>query len=506
VDDRSGFNRYGTVPRPRPEAVHFSSSTASSISDHGFVYCDILRRDLLSAMLREKVSAAELRARAVDAMAAELLELFALGRDEADAALAPSGTDTELLAVLVAATAGKPLTNILIAPEETGRGVREAGAGQYFDGLSAAGEIIKKGAPAWPQMAVKTVEVAIRDDRGFARSGKAVFEDAARQVRDAVKQGHRVLLHVLASSKTGLSAPGEQETETLQQIAPDQIDVVVDACQLRTPFPMIGGWVRKGWMVQVSGSKFLTGPPFSGALLLPPRFRAQASGIKALLEQAPAVGGKEDWSRWWREEFAVAPSPEARSFGLIFRWLPALLEAQLFTSIPEDLRRYSFQRFRTALNERLDKSTWLVRVEAEEDVADRSRTANIATDSIVCFSVAVNHGQARRTLNEEECRLIFQLLNLDLSGKLGQLGPEENARAGLQAHIGQPVALKSQDQSSPIAILRMVLGARFFSIVAHAGPGSVEAALESEIADAIRALEKLELLASMWPRAKHILI
>jgi hypothetical protein len=40
--------------------------------------------------------------------------------------------------------------------------------------------------------------------------------------------------------------------------------------------------------------------------------------------------------------------------------------------------------------------------------------------------------------------------------------------------------------------------------VAHAGPGSVEAALESEIADAIRALEKLELLAQMWSRAKHI--
>ena len=30
VDPASGLNRYGTVPRPRPDAVQFSSSTASS--------------------------------------------------------------------------------------------------------------------------------------------------------------------------------------------------------------------------------------------------------------------------------------------------------------------------------------------------------------------------------------------------------------------------------------------------------------------------------------------
>ena len=68
------------------------------------------------------------------------------------------------------------------------------------------------------------------------------------------------------------------------------------------------------------------------------------------------------------------------------------------------------------------------------------------------------------------------------------------------------LVIKSGDASGSTAMLRMVLGARFFSIVAHAGPGSVEAALESEIADAIRALEKLELLAQKWSKARHISI
>jgi hypothetical protein len=29
-------------------------------------------------------------------------------------------------------------------------------------------------------------------------------------------------------------------------MAPDQIDVVVDACQMRTPFEEIAGWARLG--------------------------------------------------------------------------------------------------------------------------------------------------------------------------------------------------------------------------------------------------------------------
>jgi hypothetical protein len=41
-----------------------------------------------------------------------------------------------------------------------------------------------------------------------------------------------------------------------------------------------------------------------------------------------------------------------------------------------------------------------------------------------------------------------------------------------------------------------VLGARFFNIVAYASGGSIEAALESEISDAIRVVEKIELLAA----------
>ena len=47
-------------------------------------------------------------------------------------------------------------------------------------------------------------------------------------------------------------------------------------------------------------------------------------------------------------------------------------------------------------------------------------------------------------------------------------------------------------------ILRLVVGIRFFNIVAHSGPGSTTVALESEISDLVRAITKLEYLAENW--------
>eukprot|EP01037_Dinobryon_pediforme_P007665 gene7665-7726_t len=512
VDRKTGFNKYGTVPRPRPEAVHFSSSTASSISDYGFMYCDMLRRDMLTTILREKRATGatpNLYARAVDATAGSLLELLGLDAREAGAALAASGTDTETLAVTISLTQGKPLTNILIAPEETGRGVRIAGAGQYYDSLAACGDAVVKGQPIWPSADIQVVEITIRDDFGVPRTESAMADEINRAVDVALSNGRHVLLHALASSKTGLAAPSDTSMDAIVSRAPQAIDVVVDACQMRTPFRKIGDWVRNGWMVQVSGSKFLTGPAFSGALIVPRTFHHRAATVGAWLAQAPAICCRDDWTSHWRNQFPGRNQfPDAEnqktSFGMIFRWLPALLEANLFNAIPEAVRQASFKRFRDALNRRLDTSEWLIRAQ-DTGQAAISAPHNLAAHSILCFSVSVlSENGTKSTLNEDDCRRIFTLLNRDLSGALGSLSPSEAASARLQAHIGQPVSLKSSDGTEYAAVLRMVLGARFFSMVAHAGPDSAEAALESEIADAVRALEKLELLSKLWDKARHI--
>lgn len=502
LDSTYGFNRYGVPPRPRPEAVHFSSSTASAVSDYGFMFCDILRRDLLSSILHEGEDETDLRLRAIDATGRAICVLLGLAEDAADVAIAPSGTDVEFLTVMLSLAGAdeRPLTNILISPAETGRGVKFAGAGRYFDDSAATDVPIQKNAPAWPNADIQTHEIAIRGCDGTPRAAEELDGEVLDIARQALDRGRHVLVHVLASSKTGLNAPTYDTIETLTGLAPDRVDVAVDACQMRTEFDILGGLINRGWMLQISGSKFLTGPPFSGALVLPIRFRDRVERVANLLEQAPGIGRSEDWTSWWAERLPRVSGQRTPSFGPVFRWLPAILEAQLLTLLPTAMRRWAFESFREAISTRLKQSKWLKLIDDEVIHSIETDASNeLSRLSIVSFQVLGNAKDGELLpLDESACREIFELLNIDTVNFLGKLSPAEKVLAAQQSHIGQPVTLMTED--GPFTILRMVLGARFFTIVGHAGAGSVEAALESEISDALRAIGKLELLASRWWR------
>lgn len=499
VEAQTGRNRYGVPPRPRPEAVHFSSSTASAVSDYGFLFCDMLRRDLLFAHRSSGMSLAELRGRTAQATGLEITALLGLAEEDADVALAPSGTDTELLAVTVARSgaAGRPMVNLLMAPEESGHGVRLAGGGHWFDEVAGTGVPIAKGAPVWSEGEIPVHAIAIRDASGRPRTAAEVDADFLRTGQSALASGCHVLAHMLLGSKTGLSAPSPEAVDRLVALGEGRVDVVVDACQMRTPFSELGSYARRGWMLQVSGSKFLTGPPFSGALVVPAAMRTRAPAVGKTLAKAPGIGHASDWTQAWGRQMPVADAP-LPSFGALFRWLPALLEARLLGTLPEAFRRSAFRRFRSALAQRLDTSRYLRPI----DVGDAGTTTDeemLARLSIMSFQVLGRRRNGELTvLGASACRSLFEELNRDVTSTLDSLGPADAAVARQPAHIGQPVTLGTGPDS--VTVLRMVLGARFFSIIGYAGPGAVEAALQSEIADAQRAIDKLELLAEHWWR------
>ena len=274
----SGMNRYGATSRPRPEAVHFSSSTASSVSDYVFAALDRLRRALLVETLFGGTTAEAALARLADAISAELLAMHDLGPDEADVVLAPSGTDTELLAVLVALGAGASLANLLVAPEETGRAVKIAAAGLGFQRRRR----LRQGRAA----------LARRRYRGRQRRRSAT-PPAAPQPRAAVESVRQSWASTMRWPRAGAccctccSAPRPASARRRRNSSPrsgapgKRVDVVADSCQGRISGPTLGAYVRAGWMAQISGSKFFTGPPFSGALLIPARLRDTPRGGRA---------------------------------------------------------------------------------------------------------------------------------------------------------------------------------------------------------------------------------
>lgn len=498
IDPRTGCNRYGVPPRPRPEAVHFSSSTASAITDYGFFLCDLLRRDLLAAAGGGGTSEQNIRSRLVNAVGREILDLFGLDESVSDVAITPSGTDAELLAVLVAMSGAgeKTLVNVLIAPAESGSGVRSAAGGFWFNDFDAAGLRITQGTAVWPDADIAIREIPIRDATGSALPTSAVNRNFLEVCRAELAHGHHLLVHVLMSSKTDLYAPDFEAVAELVAHAPDRVDVVVDACQLRADFRSLGDMVRQGWMVQVSGSKFLTGPPFSGALLLPACLRSRAPAVVEGLRQSPGIGGLADWVADWTSLLPDFSAPG--SYGPLFRWLPALVEAKLFLELPEEFRVEIVSRFRDSLLEYMNRSDYLQPLKLVEP-PDTERGKAVAKHSILSFVVLGRRQDGELApLNEAECKKLFELLNQDVVSLLAPLAPAEEALARQPVHIGQPVTLGSAD--TEITVLRLVLGARFFTIVGHTDPSSRAAALESEIADAKRALAKLELLSSHWSR------
>ncbi|MGD9510359.1 MAG: hypothetical protein AB7X49_17605 [Geminicoccaceae bacterium] len=193
----TGLNRYGTTPRPRPEAIQFSSSTASSISDYSFRLCATLQSRMLGQAIVGSPDACAL----ADAVRASVGRLLGLGADAADAILCASGTDTELLTVAVALAADdRPLTNILIAPEETGRGVVLAGQGQFFGEITSLGRTVRKGQPVWGDRRAAVRTVSIRDEAGENRPAVIIARETEAHVAAALAAGERVLLHVLLGS------------------------------------------------------------------------------------------------------------------------------------------------------------------------------------------------------------------------------------------------------------------------------------------------------------------
>ena len=501
IDSDTGFNRYGVPPRPRPEAIQFSSSTASAISEYGFLFCDLLRRDLLSAELQKGVSTTSLRSRVSRGISAALLSLLSLKNEEADVVVTASGTDTELISVMLglAGKNSRRLTNILVSPEESGRGVLLAGSGCFFDNLTCYGRDVVAGQKIWNDTDIEVKTVSIRDALGGARSLKSIDAEFLIEGTKAISEGRHVLAHLLATSKTGLSAPSIEAVDQLVAIAPDQVDVVVDACQMRWDFARLGSLVRRGWSIQISGSKFLTGPPFSGALVVPVSYRERAEKVRELISNDSGTTHPQDWPVEWALKSDESAGDVVPSYGPLFRWLPAILEAQLFNLLPVALKQYAFDHFRTAITERIANSSAVELIDIDSATDEVAQDDVLARHSIVCFRVlGSNWNGQRNALDDTDCRRLFELLNSDISDQLGSLTPSNHMVAIQQSHVGQPVTLNIEGE--PKTVLRLVLGARFFTIVGHAGPGSIEAAMQSQIADACRAMDKLELLAENWWR------
>jgi hypothetical protein len=98
VDPATGLNAYGCAPHPRPEALAFGSSTASSVSPQAYAAAEALRQELIGAARTGDFEAA--LDEAIAAIRRGILEACgAADLAGVEVVLTPSGTDAEIRGV-----------------------------------------------------------------------------------------------------------------------------------------------------------------------------------------------------------------------------------------------------------------------------------------------------------------------------------------------------------------------------------------------------------------------
>lgn len=351
LDPVTHRNKYGCGPRPEPGLLDFASSTASVISERAYAAADALRGTLaraLHAALDEHL-AGDLYAREMERLRQELLALAGLtDLPGLDVVFAASGTEAHLLATqLVMADASARPRVVMVEDVETGSGVRAALAGLHF-GPHARGPGVEPGEPITGRT-TEVLTVPIREPDGQPRDASAIRADVEALVDGAIREDRPVLLVGVDVSKTGLVAPAPADLAAIQARDPERIHVLVDACQWRLTAHTLRAYLAAGFLVALTGSKFLTGPSFSGALLVP-RALTERLRSRPLPGTLAPYSARAEWPAGWTAAQAL---PNAPNFGLALRWQAALAELAAFNAVPDVQRRARLDAFARAASSAL---------------------------------------------------------------------------------------------------------------------------------------------------------
>jgi hypothetical protein len=415
IDPGTGRNRYGTPRGKACEEVWFSSSTAAAISPRGY---DAALRAYRSVMqTRDPCSIPTW----FDRIRARLMSLF--GSQGSEIILSSSGTELELLGLLLAKNILlRPLTNLVIAPAETGRGVLLAAAGRHFlastpfSGAIECGSLVE--GLEVPESLTETVE--IRDQFGRLLPPEVVDSKVIREVERNVAAERCVLIHLLDCSKTNGSGLRRSTASVLTEQYAGKVLVIVDSCQLRCSPEQIRADLHAGFMVMITGSKFAAGPPFAGAILLPSKIVEQLR----FLDLSPgllAYTASEDWPLALRRKIS-RPFAVAENIGAGLRWEAALAELEKLFALPIQFREAVAKAFAIAVERRVCENPCLESV-------DHGKVAGFLSRTI--FPIL--------TIAEDETPLaaeaVHQALRLPSPGRSC---PEASKRI---FHVGQPVSI-----------------------------------------------------------------
>ncbi|NCG18370.1 MAG: hypothetical protein GWP91_05065 [Rhodobacterales bacterium] len=432
---QTGLTPYRASLRPRNTA-QFGSCTASSpgprgwaAGQHALKHCQASDEGI-----RETAEQTRMELRNVMEIPAEIA-----------VAMAPSGTDILYLVSHIALQGVDSVHHVVVGANELGGGTLKACRGLTFSAMTPFGGDDEVGRPIAGLAERCTAEaIYLREAAGQRLDTDAVDAQVEQRVDELVTDGKRIILHMVVHSKTGLRAPSALVAARLRQRHGDKLMVLVDAAQGRLAPSDIRRALKLGFVVMFTGSKFYSGPPFSGVLFLPTHLSADPGPLVPELskwfDQASLPGS------WVSARESLS---EKHNQGLALRWTAAMAEFNAYHAILPRWRGRVYATFAGAIHETFGPPD-IIDLEIPLPPVHQLVTALGAFPTVFGFRVRGPDGW----FDAPQLKSLHAMLDTDLS--------HEDPRWGGVYHLGQPVALGPPDGERR-AFLRVALGARLIT-------------------------------------------
>ena len=284
-------------------------------------------------------------------------------------------------------------------------------------------------------------------------------------------------------SRTGLAGPSLECLDFIVSQWPEAVRVLVDACQMRLSRKRLQYYLSRNFMVTITGSKYFTGPPFSGALLVPPGLCHEFARVCRVPSGLRAYTSKSSWPRSWIG-IRSGLSPKM-NFGEWLRWEAALEEMRTYFSVPSSFRSAGLRMIEAGLRKQLSGIDGIQEVRA-------SQAAGASIQSIFPFFLK----SGDRALTLEQSLQVHKAINDDILAATSR-GPVCVGDVHPVCRLGQPVALSLDKGAMKTGAFRVSASARMISDAWMPGdPKGSEERLTYEIHRAGAALERVASLAA----------
>jgi hypothetical protein len=433
------LNAYGASVLPRDTMALGSCSCSSPSRDATAAAYKALQE------LRDSSDPRQTATRLLSDVRAVIRNSFQLPSDTG-IALTPSGTDVELLALaLVRGSDDGEIVNVLVGPDEAGRGTIKAAAGRHYDNCQPRGFLGLQGQPVNEKLAsqVTVASVNVRDGRGEMLPLWEIDAAVTETVINAVSRGARVLVHLIAHSKTGIHAPSLTLTDRLANELKESVAVIVDAAQGRLAPAAYRAAVDRGYLVSVTGSKFFGGPPFAGALLVPPSLHPATSGLDRLPVGFENYFSREELPESWAT--IRARCDDWLNVGSLLRWVAAKTEIETYFRIDPATRQAVAEAFANTVESCFADTPCVSTLPSFQAFDPNACFDSIEpTPTVYAIEITSPHG------------------NRWDESRLNQLHRQLNRNDAAGFHLGRPVVI-GRDR----CVLRIALGAPLIVEVAN---------------------------------------